>query len=424
VVGRVVRAGRALRLAALLVVLLAGPARAESPLVIVLSWDGTRHDYPDRGPAPALERMAREGVRAGRLVPVFPSQTFPNHVALATGARTARHGILGNRFRDRVRGLFDYSNDASWIEAEPLWVAAERQGRKAALFFWVGSETDWRGTGATYRKAPFDEAIPESVKVDQILAWLSLPEGERPALVMAWWHGCDSEGHRRGPDHASIGEKLRAQDAELGRLLAGLDARQAWSYTTLLVVSDHGMTRLEKGVDVSQALRERGIDAQVQASTAVADVFLADPARADEVVVALASVPGVRAYTREALPDRLAYRHPTRTGDVVALTDPPHAFANSRTWNALVARARLALGGSVGGHGYDPEHPDMGGIFFALGRGVPKGLSLERVEAVDVAPTVARLLGIEPPAQAEGRPLPGIGEPAPGPSLSSAPPAR
>ena len=47
----------------------------------------------------------------------------------------------------------------------------------------------------------------------------------------------------------------------------------------------------------------------------------------------------------------------------------------------------------------------MGAIFFALGRGVPKGTSLGVVRAIDVAPTAAALLGIDPPAQSEGRAL-------------------
>ena len=73
--------------------LAASPARAGAPTVILLSWDGTRWDYPDRRKLPALERMAREGVRAERLIPVFPTSTFPNHVSLATGAPVDRHGI-------------------------------------------------------------------------------------------------------------------------------------------------------------------------------------------------------------------------------------------------------------------------------------------------------------------------------------------
>ena len=111
-----------------------------------------------------------------RLLPVFPTSTFPNHVSLATGAHVDRHGIVGNVFFDPRHGLYRYSSEASWIEAEPVWVSAERQGVRTASFFWVGSESDWRGTGTTYRRAPFDSGIPEAAKVDQILAWLDLPE--------------------------------------------------------------------------------------------------------------------------------------------------------------------------------------------------------------------------------------------------------
>jgi hypothetical protein len=51
----------------------------------------------------------------------------------------------------------------------------------------------------------------------------------------------------------------------------------------------------------------------------------------------------------------------------------------------------------------------MDAIFLALGRGVGAGALLPPVRAIDVAPTVSSLLGIDPPAHAEGRPIPGIG---------------
>ena len=61
-------------------------------------------------------------------------------------------------------------------------------------------------------------------------------------------------------------------------------------------------------------------------------------------------------------------------------------------------------------HGYAPEHPDMAGIFLAIGRGVPAGARLDAVRMIDVAPTVARLLGIEPPRSAEGRAIAAIAQ--------------
>jgi hypothetical protein len=100
---------------ALLTLLLPLPALAAAPVVIVLSWDGTRHDYPERTSLPALERMAREGIRAARLVPVFPVNTFTNHVTLATGAHADRHGIVGNRYTG-----YGCPRGSSWHRGQPL----------------------------------------------------------------------------------------------------------------------------------------------------------------------------------------------------------------------------------------------------------------------------------------------------------------
>ena len=301
-----------------------------APTVIILSLDGVRHDYLDRAEFPALDRIARDGLRAGRLVPVYPSSTFPGHVSLATGATPAVHGIVDNRFWDRARReRFDYANDASWIEAEPLWAAAERQGVPAATFFWVGSETDWHGVGARYRVAPFDAKVDEAVKVARILAWLDLPARERPRLVMTWWHGADHAGHAKGPDHPDVVKELAAQDRQLGALLAGLDARGAWSHTTLFVVSDHGMTRAEHSVPIARALRSAKVRAHLEVGTSVAHVFLDDPAELVRAERALAGLAGVHVDRREALPASLHLSHPTRTGDLVARVEPPYTFADA-----------------------------------------------------------------------------------------------
>lgn len=371
--------------------------------MILLSWDGTRPDYLERGSFPALSRMRSEGASAERLTPVFPPDTFPNHVALATGAPVDRHGIIQNAFRDRDRGGFRYANDASWLEAEPLWAAAERQGVRAAVFFWVGSETDWRGVGASFRKAPFDSKVPESEKVDQILRWLALPEPERPRLLMSWWHGADHVGHAKGPEHADIARALATQDRQLGRLLAALDERNAWPYTTLIVVSDHGMAEVSESLDPGAELRAHDIGADVVAGGGTAQVYLADLAQRERAREVLSQLDGVRVFAGAELPKQLRAFHPRRTGDLVLLTSPP------RTFQRAPARAFFGLFSvRFGAHGYDPELPEMGALLLAMGRGVPAGAKLGTPRAIDVAPTIARLLAIDPPRDSEGSPLPGI----------------
>jgi predicted AlkP superfamily pyrophosphatase or phosphodiesterase len=76
-------------------------AEAEDNIVILLSWSGMRHDYPEGGNFPALKRIENNGIRAGRLRPVYLSNTFPGHVSIATGTTPDVHGIVDNVFRQK-----------------------------------------------------------------------------------------------------------------------------------------------------------------------------------------------------------------------------------------------------------------------------------------------------------------------------------
>lgn len=393
---------------------LAGPVGAfeagDTPLVIWLSLDGVRHDYPDRGSMPGFERLAREGARAQRLVPIFPSSTFPNHAAMATCARADRHGIVGNRFYDPVRGEFDYENDAEWLEAEPIWASAERQGVRSAVFFWAGSETAWRGHAASYRMRPFRHGVRDSVKVDQILAWVDLDASERPGLILSWWHGADRVGHARGPDDPEIARQLERQDAQLQRLLAGLDARDAWGHTTLFVTSDHGMTEVRHAIDLRATLSRIEVTARIHAGSAVALVYLADARDLQRAEAALREVPGHDVYRASAVPAALRFRLPSRTGDLVLVAEPPYFYQRGGHMGAIIEWLTSWLGRGKGAHGYPPTHPDMSGIFYAMGRGIPSGLELGSVSNLDIAPTVSGLLAIDAPEHCEGAALRALGE--------------
>jgi arylsulfatase A-like enzyme len=381
------------------------------PAVILISMDGVRYDYPDREALPGFARIAKDGARAEALIPVFPALTFPAHTTLSTGAHPDRHGIVNNQFLTRHGGEFSYGAGAAALEAEPLWAAAERQGVRAATFFWPISEVAWRGVAPSYRRAPFDEELPERAKVEQILAWLDLPEAQRPGLVMSWWHGADGAGHRYGPDAEETRAAFREQDAELARLIAGLDARRGFSDATLIVVSDHGMIAGRDALDANDLLEAAGIAGRAFNASALALVTLdplADAARAARQLAALD--PRIRVYTRAELPHALRYGH-ANVGDLVLLADPPLAFFDAWSQLDFLRRVSPLWGGEVGVHGYDPEKsPAMRGIFFAIGRGVPRAARLGRVRALDVAATVAKLLGIGPPAQSEGAPIAGIGD--------------
>jgi hypothetical protein len=91
-------------------------------------------DYLQRGVTPNLNALIADGVRAEKMLPSFPSITFPNHYTLVTGLRPDHHGIVGNTMIDpAIPGVrFSLGNrDAVidrrwWDQAEPVWVTAEK----------------------------------------------------------------------------------------------------------------------------------------------------------------------------------------------------------------------------------------------------------------------------------------------------------
>src|SRR5690606_4454729 len=148
------------------------------PLVMLVSIDGFRADYLDRGITPNLSRLAGEGA-TGPMRPSFPSVTFPNHYTLVTGLHPDHHGIVGNNMIDAELGRFSLGNKQAvtdrrwWDQGEPIWVSAEKAGVKTATMFWPGSEDDIRGVRPTYW-TPFDQSVPGDGRVDQAPARLDL----------------------------------------------------------------------------------------------------------------------------------------------------------------------------------------------------------------------------------------------------------
>src|SRR4029078_11143257 len=72
----------------------------QTPILVLVSFDGWRWDYIDRFPTPNLRTLAARGALAERLIPSFPPLTFPNHYTIVTGLYPAHHGIVANTFRD------------------------------------------------------------------------------------------------------------------------------------------------------------------------------------------------------------------------------------------------------------------------------------------------------------------------------------
>ena len=359
--------------------------------VIVISMDGMRHDISKSSDLDAFERIATMGLKAEHLIPVYQSTTYPGHVSLATGVYPDQHGILHNSFYDRKEGYFNYPDQGDLIDVPPIWVLAEQVGIPAAVFFWVGSETDWNNVGASFRKAPFDASVSEETKIKQITEWLDMEDKIRPRLIMSYWDGIDTIAHQEGPTGPLITKQIVRQNELLKKLLHEIDTRDAWDYISLFVVSDHGMTEVSNYIMLGDLIKQSGIEITASSGPAVAHLFMDQKSK----VAALSffsKQANIQAYDKHDLPKSFHLNHPTRTGDIVLITDPPNMFTNN-----VNAQPK-------GMHGYSPQLADMKGIFYAIGAAIePKALG--SVHQIDLAPTIADILGIKDTDHMQGKTL-------------------
>ncbi len=372
-----------------------GTGKNNQPYLVVLSLDGFRWDYPQMYNTPNLNRMAEEGVKAEALIPCFPTKTFPNHYSIATGLYPDHHGIVQNGFTDPNLGVYAISNRQSVMNpafygGEPIWVTAEKQGVKAATFYWVGSEAPVLGQYASIWK-PYDHHFPFTARIDSVIAWLQLPEARRPRLVMWYLHEPDEIGHNDGPLAPSTGKMVTYLDSLVGVFRARLGELPIASRVNFIVLSDHGMGEIpeENNLYLDELVPRywlsgaSGGDIQLNLS--------AVEAYKDSLYNRLKKIPQLSVYKKEEVPPRLHYGTNPRILDLVVIADS--------LWNISITRQDRV---SRGGHGYDNRNPDMHGIFYAVGPSFRQGTALPAFENVNLYPLFADLLKIKP-AKTDGQ---------------------
>ena len=379
-----------------------GGEGADRALVLV-SIDGFRWDYLDRNVEAPTLRWVAEGVRAERLIPVFPSKTFPNHYSLVTGLHPEAHGIVGNTMRDPNRlvdgepARFSLSNrdavtDGRWWAGEPIWVTAETQGVVAAPVFWPGSEAEIGGVRPTHW-LPYDGDLAYDARADQALAWLDDGAG----FLTLYFEAVDNAGHRHGPDAPEVDAAIEEVDAALARFVDGLRTRGRLDDVDLVVVSDHGMTPVSRDRTVR-------LDAAVDLATVDVDwgevvgLWPADTVDVDALITRVSALSHLTAMRKADVPERLHYSNHDRIPPVVVLVEPGWT-ATSQAY--LDRNPERPSGGS---HGFDNAFPDMHGLFLARGPHFRSGVEVGPLQTVDVYGILTRAMGLDP--------APNAGDPA------------
>jgi len=365
--------------------------------VLLVSFDAFRYDYPVIYNTPNMNILAKDGIKVDRMISSFPTNTFPNHYSIATGLYPDHHGLINNSFPAPDLGMFYRMGDRQAVEnpafygGEPMWVTAQKQGLRAASFFWVGSEAPVGGMHPTYWKK-YDESTGYGERIDTVMKWFSYSEERRPRLVTLYFDEPDATSHSFGPESEETKEVVESLDSLVGVIRGKIALLPFADRVNLIVLSDHGMASVspEKYINLKSVVPDR----MIESISGGNPVYLINPAsgKADSVLLLINSTSGVKAWRKSELPEKWHYGTHPRIPEIVVVADSSWSIGT-----------RPSASRSRGAHGYDNQNPELYSIFYAAGPAFKKNRTLQELNNVDVYNIVCKILNLKP-APNDGNP--------------------
>lgn len=386
---------------------------------------------------------AREGMKS-----VFPTFTYPCHQSMITGCNPVTHGIVNN-------GIFDPEgkHQGAWhwfanTRVMTLWEGAKRNGYWSASvafptsvgargdfiapeFWWDGSELDSLFIDAVAK--PQGMILEMEKDIGRYAGGLDLTDNgdaqrgkaamwvlqhkiapvisEKPFFMSAYFASFDESAHVNGVYSKEAAESLQKIDVMLGQLIEEAK-RITDGHLVVCVVSDHGSLDNTHNISPNVLLHEAGLietdeDGKVtswkaysQRAGGTSEIRLADPDDEETRCAVKKILDGLLADPDSGILEVLNTEDARNRGGF-----PDSAFV-------LVSKKGYELRDDVTGvycrtlltqkaqHGYSEDFPEMRASFMLYGEGIEKG-HVQGVRLIDVAPTLARLMGFRLP-DAEG----------------------
>jgi predicted AlkP superfamily pyrophosphatase or phosphodiesterase len=405
--------------------------------LVLLSVDGLRPELyrapGSRRRFPNLSALEKAGASAEAVESIYPTTTYPAHATIVTGLPPRAHGIYSHLASlDPTEKARPWCWFARVLRAPALWDVARASGRRSAAISWpvsAGAAIDhnipeiWdpalpdplRDFETAARHATpglFPEvanvlapmlATPQSADPDRIRgeAALYLWSRYQPDLLLVHFVCYDQQAHAFGPASEQALAALESADREIGRIR---DVISKDKTATLVVLSDHGFVPVDKeaaplavfadeglfarGADGSLALRRLGA---VHAGGSFAVYWLEEPS-ADDRRRLESAVERLRASGAvQEVVNRQKLAALEADPDAELMLDAAPGFYFSDRMEGPAVRDSVKDRGT---HGQLPTRAGLEAAFTAVGREVAAGKNLGRASLKQIAPTLARLMGL------------------------------
>lgn len=386
------------------------PGKANLPKltsrVILISISGLRNDYAN---SPAtfglkisnIQSLRSIGSYAVGVESVYPSQTIPAHASIMTGTLPADHGITSDYPFNEQTGVQSSTTfqSAKAIKTDTILEAAKRENMvTAAIGFPLTAEAN-----ITFN-LPEPANNSDSAKAEKAI---SLIEKNNPNLLLVNFTSFSIAQRRFGLLSEQSKSALELIDGLVGKIMIAIEQAKLTNETTFLVISDHGASKVEREFRPNVLLAKKEFlttDSQgdVKSWKAIAQsfggsaaIFLKNPQ--DEALAG--EVEKLFTELQEKSDDNPLWRITVRRDASRLGADHRPAFyldaAPSFQISARATGSTISKTEDRAANGYLPSRAEMRASLIISGKGIKTGRRIEYARMIDIAPTIARLLGLE-----------------------------
>jgi predicted AlkP superfamily pyrophosphatase or phosphodiesterase len=399
--------------------------------VVVISLDG----FPasalsdPRLPIPTLRRLMHEGSYAESMRPINPTVTWPNHTAMVTGVDASVHQVLWNgELIPASDGKAPYVDSRrskeEMVHAPTVYDLAYRAGLTTAQVDWVAinkaSTITWQFPELPDPDGLIERELIAQGKVtrdqlrtfeDSSQAWqdqiwtdaaVHILKEHKPDLLLLHLLSLDTVNHEYGPGGEASFTAIAFLDNCVRRVIDALRESGQLQNTAVLIVSDHGFRRVVYAIHPQVLLKSNAAlegKVWIMSESGTASVYF-DQAADRQILTAqveklFAAQEGVDQIDRPQQFATLGWPIKTQSAeapDLMLIAKPGYYFSGEKS------DAYLSEPEEKGNHGFLNTDPEMQAIFIAWGKNIRSENNLGAISNLEVAPTIAKLLGLTMPA--------------------------
>lgn len=405
--------------------------------MVVISYDAFSEDNWEKARSlPNLSGLIENGAWSTKLKSVYPTLTYVVHTTMVTGVYPDKHGIYHNNpfqpfIKEKEQSWFWFKKD---VKVPAIYDAVKAGNMKAAGILWPVT-----GKASLRYNIPEIRAIKKENQALKILRngsplfsirlekefgrfrkGIEQPyldnfttmcaadtiKRKKPNLLLMHLIDLDDAKHEYGTDSPEVEKVLVRMDKRLGDVIKAVEEAGLKKDTVFLVVGDHGQINVRYKVKLNMLLKEKGLiyeengemkwRAYLQSAGGSAYLHLKEN---DTEALELALNILNKAITEDSYGIERLYTRKELDGfhaaaSVSCMLEAKAGYCFEDSLEGPVISDLKEQGIKYATHGFSPDKPDYKCNLVISGDCIKKGYQLGEIRMVDLAPTMADILGI------------------------------